>query len=97
MNAKALGKALKLVRSYQCMKASILIDRLEISRSYLSEIESGKKTPSLKVLASYGEIFNLQISTFFQIAEALHQSNFDVKKTTDIINWVKSMDQSLLK
>ena len=38
---------LKLTRIVRGIKAKDLADRLGISRSYLSEIESSKKTPSL--------------------------------------------------
>jgi transcriptional regulator with XRE-family HTH domain len=56
---KNLSKVLKLLRNYHNLSQIELADKLGISNSHLSEIESGKKTPSLKLLDKYDRFFEL--------------------------------------
>lgn len=65
------GQALKLLRRYQGLNQSVLADKLGVSRSYVSELESGNKTPSLDLLGRYADIFNIPISSLVFFAEAL--------------------------
>jgi len=53
------------------MKSIELSKKLGISQSYLSEIERGKKTPTLDLLQKYGEVFNLKVSTLLFFSEEL--------------------------
>ena len=45
-----LGEALRLIRVYHDLKQKQVAERLDISTSYLSEIEKGHKTPSLELI-----------------------------------------------
>lgn len=65
------GQALKLLRRYQGLNQSALAKRLGVSRSYISELESGNRTPSLDLLGRYADIFNIPISSLVFFAEAL--------------------------
>jgi len=65
------GQALKLLRRYQGLNQSALAKKLGVSRSYISELESGNKTPSLDLLSRYADIFNIPISSLVFFAEAL--------------------------
>ena len=56
--------ALKLTREFHRMKQVDLADKLQVSRSYLSEIESGSKTISVALLDKYSQVFNVPASTF---------------------------------
>jgi len=71
MQDGALNKALKLVREAHNMKAKDLAARLDISNSFLSEIETGKKNPTIDLLKAYGEVFNLRPSFFLLFSEEL--------------------------
>lgn len=64
-----INKALRISREFHRLKQKDLADRLGISPSYLSEIETGNKTPSLDLLEKYGKIFNVPPSTFLVFAE----------------------------
>lgn len=66
-----LSEALRLLRVFNDKKAFELANELDISPSHLSEIESGKKQPSLELLARYSKIFNLKLSTIMLFSEQL--------------------------
>lgn len=59
-----IEKALKLTREFHRMKQGELANRLGISASYLSEIESGKKQVTLDLLEEYARVFDVPASTF---------------------------------
>lgn len=65
------GQALKLLRRYQGLNQSVLAKKVGVSRSYISEIESGNRTPSLDLLNRYAEVFNIPVSSLMFFAEAL--------------------------
>ena len=56
--------ALRLTREFHRMKQVNLASKLQVSRSYLSEIESGSKTISVALLDKYSQVFNVPASTF---------------------------------
>lgn len=66
-----LMKALKSIRLYYQISQIELARKLDISRSYLCEIESGKKDVSLKILSSYSSVFGIQLASILLIDEAL--------------------------
>lgn len=65
------GQALKLLRRHQGLNQLALAKKLGISRSYISELESGNRTPSLDLLNRYAETFNVPVSSLVFFAEAL--------------------------
>lgn len=65
------GQALSLLRRYQGLNQSALAKKLGVSRSYISELESGNRTPSLDLLSRYAEVFNIPVSSLVFFAEAL--------------------------
>ena len=52
-----LNEALRLIRVFNDLKAKDLAEKLGISPSYLSEIEKGKKEPSISLIVSYAKVF----------------------------------------
>ncbi len=73
-----INKALRLLRTYHDYSQTELCSELGVSNSYLSEIESGKKQPSLDILRKYSEYFDLPLSSILFFAEDL-----ETKKATD--------------
>ena len=65
------GQALKLLRRYQGLNQSNLAKKLGVSRSYISELESGNRTPSIDLLGRYADVFNVPVSSLVFFAEAL--------------------------
>lgn len=88
-----IHRALKLVREFHHVKQSALADRLQISKSYLSEIEAGKKDATLEILNLYASAFRVPASTFLILAERLdgpisrNQKN-RAEKVLQLLEWV---------
>jgi DNA-binding XRE family transcriptional regulator len=57
-----LGKRVRQLRQERGWTQVELADLLGIDRSYLSEIETGKKDPSLRVLKTFADGFHLTLS-----------------------------------
>lgn len=67
------GQTLKQLRSVYGFSAKEMSGELHISTSYLSEIENEKKKPSLQILETYSEVFNLKLSTIVLLTEEQDQ------------------------
>ncbi|SEH13739.1 DNA-binding transcriptional regulator, XRE-family HTH domain [Sphingopyxis sp. YR583] len=70
-------RALKTMRQYHRLSQSDLADQLKISRSYLNEIERGKKDPSLEVLSKYASRFDIPVSSIMLFAERTQNGTYD--------------------
>ncbi|MBD2778250.1 helix-turn-helix transcriptional regulator [Iningainema tapete] len=64
-----IEKVLKTLRVFHDLKQSELALQLLCSKSYLSEIESGKKSPTLQFIQKYAQIFNLKVFEIIFLAE----------------------------
>ena len=64
-----LGSVLKHIRVFNKNTQLELAENLDISRSYISEIESGNKTPTIELLQKYSDNFNIPLSTIMLFAE----------------------------
>jgi transcriptional regulator with XRE-family HTH domain len=63
------GQTLKQLRTVFGYSAKDMSKELDLSASYLSEIENGKKTPSLQIIESYARVFNMKLSTIVLLTE----------------------------
>ncbi|MDQ1817747.1 helix-turn-helix transcriptional regulator [Massilia sp. CCM 9210] len=66
-----INRALKMLRTYHQIKQIELAKRLGVSNSYLSEIETGVKTPSVDLLGKYAEIFKMPVSSIMLFSEKM--------------------------
>lgn len=90
-----LHEALRLVRIFHNMKQNELSEKLSISRSYLSELESGKKNISIEILNKYSSIFDIPSSSLLLFSENLDENKLSdrtriyvAKKVINIMNWI---------
>ena len=67
-------------------------EKLGISKSYLSEIESAKKIPKIKLLESYAEVFEIPVSSIIFLAE-----NINVDDSTEVNSFVSPKIIALIK
>lgn len=66
-----MGEALRLLRIFNGYKSTELAEKLELSQSYVSELENGKKQPTMEVLDKYAKVFEMKKSTLMLFAESL--------------------------
>ena len=71
MEEDTLGEALRLLRIFNGYKSAELAKKLELSQSYVSELENGKKQPTMEVLDKYAKVFEMKKSTLMLFAESL--------------------------
>ncbi len=64
-----IGEALRLIRVYHDLKQKDVAKRVEVSTSYLSEIEKGHKAASLDLIRKYSETFDIPMSSILFFAE----------------------------
>jgi len=85
-------EALRLVRVFHDLSQTALADRLGISKSYLSEIESGKKAVTLELLQKYAEVFNMPASSLLFFSERLDGSKSEKVRTAVAGKVIKMLD-----
>jgi transcriptional regulator with XRE-family HTH domain len=92
-----IGRTLKLVRSYHDLSQIDVANKLGISRSYLSELEAGRKTPSMDLLGQYSHEFSVPMSTLMLISEGFEENSITgrmKKVATDkairLLEWVEA-------
>lgn len=93
-----LNEALRLVRVYHNLTQTQLSYDLGISNSFLSEIESGKKNPSLDLVEKYGKKFDLPVSSLIFFSENLENPSPTknirlsiARKAIVLLNWGSKM------
>lgn len=95
-----LNRALRLLRTYHQLTQVELAKLLGISNSYLSEIESGDKTPQLDLLEKYSEIFKMPTSSILLFSESMdterpHGSKLRIgaaNKILRLLEWLEERD-----
>ena len=99
-----LNEALRIIRAYHDITQTQLCSELGISNSYLSEIESGKKAPTLDFLSKYSQHFDIPVSSLMFFSENLNKSKITDKirvsaarKIISILQWVEQRDQQQAK
>ena len=69
-----MHEALRLIRVFHDLKQVELAEKLGVSKSHISEIEKGTKTPSLDLIERYSREFKLPPSSIMFFAEELPQA-----------------------
>ncbi|MEO0971033.1 MAG: helix-turn-helix transcriptional regulator [Cyanobacteria bacterium J06639_18] len=87
-----LNEALRLMRVFHDLSQKELTKKLGISKSYLSEIESGKKTPTLELINRYADVFDVPASSILFFAESLNEG----EKTEKLRTFVSSKVLAIL-
>ena len=98
-----IHKALKVIRQFHDVKQVDLASQLGISKSYLSEIESGKKPVSVDVLRGYSEAFDIPVSSLIFFSERMGKEGPIPKKfrqvfahkVIQIMEWFVDKDEKI--
>jgi transcriptional regulator with XRE-family HTH domain len=97
-----LKDALRLIRVFHDLSQKDLAQKLDISKSYLSEVESGKKNPTIDLLNRYSGIFNIPMSSIMFFSERLDLDknekiesarNFLSSKIISILDFIASRSE----
>jgi transcriptional regulator with XRE-family HTH domain len=96
-----LNEALKQIRIFHQLKQVELANELDISKSYLSEIESGKKTVSIDLLYKYSDYFSVPASSLMMFSENIDAAKKSdrlrlkcAKKIISLMEWVSASNSS---
>lgn len=97
-----LNEALRLLRVFHGTRQATLASELGISRSYLSEIEGGKKEPSLGLLYRYADHFTIPLSSLLLFSEEISESHtrkperlrhVAAGKVIKILQWIEARSE----
>jgi len=93
-----LNEALRLVRVYHDMTKADLARELGFSRSFVTEMESGKKKVTIETLERYSEYFDIPVSSLMLFAERTGDSEFSEKargfvasKALKMLDWMATI------
>ena len=96
-----INDALKLVRVFHNLKQKELAKALELSPSYLNEIESGKKQVTMDVLQKYSDFFRIPTSSLLYFAERKNRHggkssvNPIAAKALKMLDWVHTITRDI--
>lgn len=94
-----IGEVLKRLRKIYGYKAVEICNHLGISPSYLSEIENGKKQPSLEHLKKYAQLFGIKLSSLILLAESYEEAEKEGKGAVMIrsmmMNLINGMSRAI--
>jgi len=74
-----IGETLRLLRIFNDYTTTEMAKQLGLSQSYVSELENGKKQPSLEIIEKYAAIFDMRPSTLLLFSESLENEKEQVK------------------
>ena len=71
-----LGEALRLIRVFHDKSQKQLAEEFEVAQSYISELEKGKKQPTLSMLEKYSRYFDIPGSSILFFSESIERGKF---------------------
>ncbi|MBF0176759.1 MAG: helix-turn-helix transcriptional regulator [Magnetococcales bacterium] len=95
-----LNEALKMVRLFHRQNQVQVSQGTGLSKSYISEIESGRKKVSMDVLEKYASYFSMPLSSllFFAEQSANQKAGDDIRevvaeKVIKMLDWLVSVSE----
>lgn len=71
-----LHKTLSLIRTFHNLNKTQVATKVGLSKSYISELESGEKKITLEVLEKYATAFNIPLSSLILFDEKAQDGSF---------------------
>lgn len=92
-----IHKVLRMVRAYHHVNQIELSKQTGVSKTVISDLETGKKQPTLKTLEKYAKYFKIPPSAFLLYSELLNKeheaSEEAATKLRKILNWIQECDE----
>lgn len=66
-----IGRAMRLAREFHRISLSEMVEKSGRSKAYLSQIETGKRTPPIEIVESYAEVCGISLSEIILFAESV--------------------------
>ncbi|MFV5643102.1 helix-turn-helix domain-containing protein [Acinetobacter oleivorans] len=85
------GFKIKGLRIKEGYKSTYVAEKLDITPTYLSLIESGKKNPSKKVISKASELFNVDAKEFQESPELMKDLE-ELEKKIDMANLIAVLE-----
>lgn len=76
---KGIGYVLKLLRIAREMSAKELANKMGVSASYITEIETNNKKPSLDMINKYSEALEVKKNTIFYFDDQGSENGYNYK------------------
>src|SRR4051812_35276749 len=92
-----INRVLRLVRVYHDLSQAELARRLGLSKSYISEIESGRKKVSLDLLRLYSSEFKIPVSSLLLFEEHAGEKpsrdarSYVAEKVVKMLDWIAAV------
>lgn len=87
------NKALKAFRVFNRMTQQTLAEKIDLSKSFISEMESGKKPATAQLIDRYAEFFDVPSWEILYLGSAYDNKKFENKLTSKLLNlidWIMS-------
>lgn len=92
-----IGDALRILRVFNDLTLVELANALGIHASFISEVETGKRKPSLELIEKYAKHFKLRTSSILFFAEELDSKSFKGKAKNAIRHKMISLFKAIEK
>ncbi|MFW9879761.1 MAG: helix-turn-helix domain-containing protein [Candidatus Thorarchaeota archaeon] len=86
-----MNDTLKTIRILNFLKIKELSEAMEISSSYLNEIENGKKEPSIKFLERFAEYFKLDFYSLLKYYKKNDSYGTKIKIMTTLREYINNL------
>ena len=79
-NMTSIGRVFRLLRIANDISARDLADKTGLSQSFISEVEAGKKKPSLDALDKYSKALGVSKATIMYFEESDREERFKTQE-----------------
>jgi transcriptional regulator with XRE-family HTH domain len=97
-----LNEAIRLMRVFHDLSQKELAEKIGISKSFISEIESGRKSPTIELLNKYSDFFEIPVSSIMFFSENLDEDTstkkikaFVSSKVIAMLNFIAERSSNL--
>ncbi len=94
-------RALRLIRVFHDMNQAEFADKIGLSKSYISELEQGRKKPSIEVLEKYADFFRIPVSSLLLFAEKAETGDLSEEgrvaiadKVLKMLDWIATISDT---